>query len=306
MAAAPWPLPPKEGTTLWQVTDTHVAQNQYAWTLPHFRTAGADIEKFGERFHIDCRLHTGDIVNNGGQIPQQDTDAKGVLRDYFTEPLAGGQTAIIVPGNHDVNDFYNRTLAQWEATYGRQGNTSTIIGKPGYEMKVLGICPLSHPEDPLQRDIWPIDETTISWMDSELAADSMPTWIACHYMLQEHGSFGTGTKAQPEDELTALISSYPHVVGWLSGHSHWRITAPTGLAMLQVGGRTAFPSLSGPSTAFSAYLGDTDKSIRPGPIWGTVITYLDADRIEVRFRDHGAAMWASGWEGKRVSVLTPS
>lgn len=293
--------PPSDGVTIWQVTDSHVSTALYPWAIDHLNAAGADVTQFMKRFNVACRLHTGDIVNHGALDPSEDTAAKAFLSTYMNTA-----TDVVVPGNHDVNDIYSRTLAQWETKYGRKGNTATVIGQPGAQMLVLGICTLAHGDDPLDRDQWVIAASTLSWMDTQLQAHpGMPTWIACHYMLQEHGNFGTDTKAQPEADLVGFISDYPQIVGWLSGHAHWRITTDKNLDLLAVGNRTAFPSISGPSSAFSAIYGPEDRSTRPGPVWGLLITYVDADRIEIRARDHGAKCFTT-WPDGPVLAVNPS
>lgn len=304
---APWPTPPRDGVTLWHLSDSHIDQDSMPWTLDHLNEAAADIAANQAGWNIDAKIHTGDIVDDR---PYQDgLDEDTAALTWLDANLPDPATDIWLPGNHDINDAggVGRTRAQWEAVYGRSAIQSVLVGPADARMRVLTMCTDEHVEDPARRDRWVMSPATLSWLDAQLTADpTTPTWLACHYMLQEHGSYGADHKAQPEQDLVGLIADHPNVVGWLCGHAHWNINNPIAIQMLAVGGRAAFPSIQAPSTGLSA-VGFSRQ--RPGVCTSLLVTYRGPDRIEVRFRDHATRCWVSSATNptnSRVTYLTPA
>lgn len=296
----PWQFPPRDGVTFWHVTDPHVNTpgSNAPWGLSRLNAIANDLEKNPGRFHISGRVITGDITEHG----RDDQVALSLpwLQQHMNKP-----TDVWVYGNHDYGNRWvdwTKTQAQVEAQYGRPANTSTYVGPPGMKIRFLGIATDLYPPSQPDND-WYIPQATLDWIESELNKDTTtPTYICCHFSKAE---------TQPEATFDDIISAHSNVVGWVCGHAHFAITNPKCVETLTFGNRTAFPHYCGPSTTLLN--GATYQEAGKNPYNSLLITYIDEDRQlvhqnphQVRYRNHGARQFVSGYGNNMVTVITPS
>jgi hypothetical protein len=302
-----WPAPPRllGGATLWHLTDTHIGDAQgVAW--PRMAGVAQDVaQPLVDLNDVAGFVHTGDIVNNSdSDADPEDVDALGWLEQYFVS-----RPNLWVPGNHDIAWRLGTPQAPassrlgWELVYGRPGNDVITIGDPahGNVMRIIGMCPPFYGNDDTDpatppKGGWTLSAADLAWVEDQLrAAGSTPVWLANHFRLAEQttGSIDTSVGAQPHGALIDLIASYPNVVGWLCGHMHWDTEDARMVMPATIGGRT-IAMVCGPSTRYN-----TDNHNAGGtlPYRSAYVTYL-GDAVAVRYRDHGAARWARGANGR--------
>lgn len=298
----PYPIPPPGGCTLWLICDTHIGESQgYAW--PRMQAAGQDHQTGLIGSFVDGYVHGGDITNNSGSDSDpEDTDALSWFSTYFAD-----KPNVWVPGNHDIRQRPNHSVQEWSAVYGRPGNTVTDVGSGASAMRVLGFSAdtnemsVDDGSTPPPDTGWTLTDATLEWLDEQLAASSVPCWLACHYPLSDQYQGDTSGGCQPHDQLVDLISSHDTAAGWLSGHLHWDVGRDVMAVTRTVGSKARFPMVCGPSTRYNATLtGTLDPATGqnyPGgqalPINSLYVTYL-GDEVQVRYRSHAAKRWAEG------------
>lgn len=300
MTAAEWPHLPQAGVSLWHVSDTHFKDDgKFPWQYGHADSIALDMAT-PAMSRIDGRVHTGDVIAGPHNGTYPDARAKAWL-----EANLGGAQDVWVPGNHDVVNVNgsgngpDRTKEDWAAVYGRSALSSTpITGPDGTTVRVLGFTA----DNTLfgSGPTWTMSQATLDWIDAELTANPEPTFLACHYYLPDQGNYDLTTKAQPRQDFIDLISAHSHVAGWLSGHGHWGPDTWKSVTSLAIGNRTAFPAISAPSAMITYGIGND----APGRSCAMAISFLDYDRIEVRFRNHTAQKWVAGNDGNRLRVLS--
>lgn len=290
---APWEGFPRDGVTLWHVTDSHInfAPGIPVWSYPRMNAIAADLDETAQLAGMAARIHTGDITEHGK------TDQVDAANTWINTNMVG-MPSMLVYGNHDFGNGwvdYKKDRPAVEADYGGRSALSDVYcGPPDMRVRLLGIAPDSY--DTTVSNDWMIPPATVAWLDARLAEDrTTPTFICCHFSMAE---------TQPEADFADLLSAYPQVCGWICGHAHFQVTDPKAVMSLAIGNRTAFPQFCGPSPTKT--LGVASGECAQWPYRSFVITYRDADRIEVRYRDHGARLWVPGEFGAQATILTPS
>lgn len=299
MTAAEWPYPPRDGVTIWHVTDTHFKLDKYLWN-EWFKESMIDDVAAMPR--VDVRVHTGDIVagpSNAGELPDTETLA-------WLNAALGGPEDVWVMGNHDFigaggQDAPIRDRADWEGTYGRSALTDSLTTSPdGTQVRILGFGPDSFDFGNPDEYGWDIPAATLDWLDSRLAESPVPTFLACHFLLEEHRPSPAESMVAPGQSFRDLISDNPHICGYLAGHNHWGVDDPKSVKEIAVGNRTSFPSIKSPA-AFHTPGISKDYGERNDACF---VTFIDTDRIEVRYRRHNGRKWLNGADGNRVTVLS--
>jgi hypothetical protein len=282
----PWPLPSGKGTTVHHVSDLHVGYRPWAYQeTDHMRQDVLD----GLIPPVDAFVITGDIVDDA-------TAAEMAYAKTWMNDVAKNAGSMWVPGNHDLR-YPTTTLANWEASYGRKGNT--VLDLPGY--RFIGFTAevnnWKKAGDPDTH--WNIPAATWDWMDQQIAGTTNPVILCCHYPPWE---------LEPDDDwciqnkvtLAQFITDHPSIVGMLVGHMHWEITNPKTDSFIQIGNRTSFPVIMGVSAMLSISGLAQDMSARI-PSISKYVTFYE-DRWEVRYRLHGPHAWG-GPNGLRLATM---
>jgi hypothetical protein len=298
MTARNWPLPPSTAfanpdgsacTTIHLVSDSHFGYRPWVLSGGIGDHMLRDIQQ-GLIPPVHALVHTGDIIDDvsefGGVSPlsAQDNYAIGWLNQANL-----GAPSLWAPGNHDLWDRPNRLRSEWEAVYGRPGNS--YIDVNGY--RIVGFCPNYHSSPD---DVWQVDDATWSYLDSACGGTSNPVVLADHYPPYE---LGTSESIQPSASLDSLVSGHPNIVGMVTGHMHYDIATQNAITFTTIGGRS-LPIISAPSAVFSQYIASRDQSARVPTISLYVSFY--PSRWEVRYRMHGRHGWG-GPNGLRVTSM---
>ena len=289
-----WPTPPRENT-LHAIGDVQGA----SITRLQIMLDDLDRDTVPQSAH---RVTLGDCSRDG-------TDADfDYYHNNFASKITGNLWAVV--GNHDMNT-------------GLTGDQAAArLGMPGKDMVVdMGFAALiilgpdEDPGGPAARCVY--RGTALTFLDQQLTAHAgKPCIVAAHaslrYTVQSPAGPAT-SKASNSVPWFALDDSWPNVASdagiravladhpnsraWLGGHTHSLITAPDIVKPVTVGGHT----LAAINT--SAILNPGSQMLPTTGIASPFLTVYD-DRIEVRWRNHGAHQWVgSGAALERVSTV---
>lgn len=287
-----WPQP-LAARTLHAIGDTHIG----AAILPQFDAnrraivtadcARADVPQ------VTYRVQLGDATDNA--LSAEDTAVAAWLAGL-------GGTIVRTIGNHDT--WNQRTPAQCATAWGLPAKDYAV--DLGYALLVvLGFDDLEATY--LTQMTW--NSTTLNWLDGVLDAATKPVLIAAHAPLKNTVGMGMGTYqynstdpdfyANPDSGIRTVIAEHDVVKAWISGHTHSPVTAPYIVKAETIGTHT----VAAINTSCLAYVGK-DKADWTSPLCTAFVTTLD-DRIQVRFRDHGAHQWVGcGSRRQRVATVT--
>lgn len=276
--AREWPIPPND-STIQLIGDTHFG----GWPAARYTKMMDDM---GHALvgRVTAHVQVGDVTNNG-------LEAEDDLAIAWLDQLPGPWHVVI--GAHDVEGNI-RTGAEWAAAYGLE--SQNYVQDFGFaRMIVIGA--------PTDTNVMP--QATLDFLDESLNASSDPAMIACHFPLYDtvtgdvgdnYSSLESAFHCKPDTDIRTILADYPQAKAWLAGHTHSRITAPGFVKDEDIGGRTLVSV-----NASSPWYQGRSTAAKHTPIESVFVTYLD-DRIEVRYRNHGAGVW-TGPEGVRVTTV---
>lgn len=157
-------------------------------------------------------------------------------------------------------------------------------------------------------------ETALTFLDQQLTAHASELCIvAAHpslrYTVQSPRGpatskatntvpwFALDSSRLDDAAIRAVLADHPNAKAWLGGHTHSLISAPDIVKAVPVGGHTLA------SVNTSAILNPGSQLLPTTGIASPFLTVYD-DRIEVRWRNHGAHQWVgSGAALERVSTV---
>ena len=255
-----WPIPPA-ANTLHVVGDTQaVSEGRQAIVLDDMaRLTIPD---------VPYRVQVGDLVGGRGE-PVRFPDAIDLL-----DSMGSGQWWACV-GNHDYDHVdQDPSPADAAASMGMPGLNFTV--DLGYAVMILTYVRAGTSVDPTPYDP--------AWLDEELARyPDRLCLIVAHAPLVN----SAGDKSPEGDEILAMLANHPQARAWLCGHTHWPIDHPELLLVLETGDHT-IAQINASATYYT--IPGFDWTDRLCTTWLTVYD----DRLEVRFRDHGAHQWVDG------------
>lgn len=280
-AHRPHPAPPRDGITIQAIGDTHAGTTgMYPWRMD---TVVRDSHR--DRMIVpDAVVQVGDCTND---TPVTDTPFFTRFMSRFAAPHYA------VMGNHDV---YAQTPAEWASSLG-YASPSYSVDLPGLRMVMWGVSD--------QWNNYEIASTAnLSWLDSQLSTTTDPVFVFCHFPL--YGTVGTinpvidsdsknipyyvrtaGSPASSNGVLDVL-TAHSNVKAWINGHTHSRLDAPDIVTPVTYGGhRFASVNASTPHVSATVFPWEMGNKVATA-----YVTLLD-DRVEVRYRDHGAGQWAA-------------
>lgn len=260
---------------------------------------------------VEHRVTLGDCATNANPTD----DAYFLTR--FAARIPGGVHKVL--GNHDVTATgsgpFSRTPAQAAAILGMPAPSYTV--DMGFAvLVVLGMDGITSGRP---GNIY--GPAVQSWLNATLQANAGRTCLAAAHppLMNTVGrnpapdngggtdassSCALGVSTSPFDypnendlPLRAVLADNPNAKAWISGHTHSLIHAPNIVKAETVGGHVMA-------------MINTSSILNPGSLqlWTTAIaspfiTVLD-DRIEVRWRDHGAHQWVGcGSDRNPVSTV---
>lgn len=262
--------------------------------------AQADLNAMTSRASIAAWLFPGDLTNNATEAQYVEFDAWLAGVDTGTAPLA------LVPGNHDLIGSLGSggvadvmTPAQWAARMSGHGVTGRdyVLDIPGTDLRVLCVSPMdSNPASPPAQRLT-LDATTLAWCDARMAETERRCIIMFHAPLMNtvlsqpgvpytsaYTTAATNWYVRSADTYTVeqMVASHPNLVAWISGHLHSQMAAPD-IVKRNVTASGVFASISAGSP-LTLPLGSEPAIV-------STMVSIYPDRIEVRYRDHGAGQW---------------
>jgi hypothetical protein len=235
------------------------------------------------------RLQVGDSTERG-------TEAEDEIAHRFLDGLQGRWAAVL--GNHDI--FGNRRSANdWARAY-RQASHNFSIDLEF--VRVIAIGPDRSEPGPRSGRL---SDTTLDFLDGELADGPEHCWIACHWPLSRtvmgdprlhFTSAMAAFQAKPDADIRELLAGRPNARLWLSGHTHSPLSAPGLIKRARLPhGRSIW------TVNASALVGVGKRRDPRAPLCSLFLT-RGRDRIEVHCRDHRAGGWRN-IRGRRVTEL---
>lgn len=286
-----WPQVSTPERTLHLIGDNHYGANVPTTAKPTTRGPKI-INDLGSPLIPDVAAHVflGDNVNDG--LTSQDAD-------FLAYQAQFPGTKITALGGHD---FWNgvRTPAAAAAALGMSG-VSYVQDLGFLKVAVLG-CDSTDAFGSMILNA-PGSGGQIDWLDDTLASDpDTPYAVAFHQPLNDtvgrdapadqFRSIDAGFFNSRDADLRTVIGARSNLRLWLSGHTHTP-TYDTALASVETIGGNTIGCVNGSSPFYNHSTGITTFE----PIRSVYVTYLDdsgGERIEVRFRDHGARRWGEG------------
>lgn len=275
------PPPVAAGDTIHVVSDTHHEVPQVNYPQHIARIAAGDLNTMTGRGSVVGWGHAGDQTTYA-------TEPEFAAHQAWWGGLdRSGAPQLLTPGNHDLigharpvgsPDLFTPT--QWAARLGLPGPCYSV--DVGADLRVLCVAPAESGGAPRLR----MDAERLAWCAEQMAATTRSCVILTHAPL-------LGTVYTPDDDvycmhedtpgsIAAMIAAAPNMRAWISGHTHSKVDT-VGLVMPVTFGTVTVAAIS----VSTPLLGQT----YPTPsIVSARITVL-ADRVEVRYRDHGARQW---------------
>lgn len=152
---------------------------------------------------VDVVLVTGDLADHGEVGEYEDVRAI----------LASRSPVLFCPGNHDERGAYRKGLLGDDS-----GATLPVNQAHRLPGVVFLMCDSSIPA----RNEGRLDESTLAWLDAELAvATEVPTFVCFHHPpVDLHHPLLDTIRQLDEHRLAAVLQPHPQVVALLCGHAH--------------------------------------------------------------------------------------
>ena len=287
--------------TIHFIGDTHLEQytaSDRAQQLVRWNKFAADIAK-STVGTPQRRIFVGDLIENFGDSDGRDRDA---LAKAAADALLPACDWEVVLGNHDLagRAAEYRTADVWAALYGYSDQNWTLTLTDALNDEFVKLISIG--TDTMDSVVDPpilISLATQNWLNTELGNTTLPCLILCHAPLKDT-VLGPGFDssaayfyvhsvdiATDDTLIRAILNANTNAKAWISGHTHSSITNIDFCKSENVGAR----SIAAISTSSLWYVTALPATWYD-PIVSLFLTVLD-DRIEVRFRDHGAGIWTA-------------
>ena len=255
-----------------------------------------------------ARICVGDFSNEtGGNINDTTNDnLSKAWRDAL--PNAGSIPFYTAIGNHDIWQA-NRTATVAAAAYGQASlNQNIDFGL----CRVLIVNPDSVPY-PSDTTTIQITQTTLDWLDAQLAASTKDCIIVCHAPLKNSvtdpsvdnvtifdsntsGFFVKRVGDADDAYIRTLLGNRTKARAWVCGHTHNHAYTASIFTTQTVGSRT-IAHICCPVLYY----------VTPGvdardPIWSVFVEYVAGSTVNVYLRNHAAGIW-DGIDASRVTTL---
>lgn len=265
------------GRTINVVGDIHVG-----WTVQsRLDAAAADLARTNDlAVH---RVFIGDLT----EFSTSDEDAAAIAWLDSTGPRDSWS---IVAGNHDLD---SRTLAGWEAAYGKPGIWTL-------DFPTFRLIGLSAPDREGIRETEPqtLAPETLTYLDRQLGETSRDCVIVTHGPLMNTviGSYFDSTMrffaTHPDEEIRAILAAHSNARAWVSGHTHSPLETTDLVKAEPVGNGHLITAINVGSVAYQGGKPTDPSEPAAQPNYSCFITVTD-DAIELRVRDHLTGGWST-------------
>jgi len=178
----------------------------------------------------DVLVVTGDVADHG--LEAEYVEARAAFARW-EGPL------IVGTGNHDVRPTFAEVLL------GRTGEAplDRALTVGGFRFLMLDSLVPAPAGQRIDHGV--LEPSTLAWLDSELAASDLPTFVGLHHAPVLVGiSLMDSIQLRDPELLEEVLARHPHVVAVLVGHSHTACaTTFAGRPMLVGGGVVSTVSL---------------------------------------------------------------
>lgn len=255
----------------------------------------ADLKAMAGRPTVQAWINAGDMTSRASE------GEYAAFHDWMSSFPAGKPVAM-VPGNHDligtgvaggVPDIV--TPAQWAARMAPYGVTGrNYVVDVGDDVRILCLSPMDNLTTGIV-NTWrlTVDAAILRWCDARLDETDRKAVILFHAPLYgtmgtpdvtAYNSYAPGWHVHSQDSYTVeqMLAKHPNVVAWVSGHNHAPPHAPDVVKSVNYG--------AGPLAAVSIGSPLVLPHGTVPAITGSMLSVFD-DRVEVRYRDHGAGQW---------------
>lgn len=294
MREFPAPLDPQN--TVMFITDFQLGRRD--WLPDQMRVAGTDVDELESSASL--------VAVGGDNIHWRDNPTpEDEEYNLWYEARKKSVPWIVTAGNHDFACFTapytNRNAEQWVQAQ-RQPGKDQAFSTPS--LRVLTITPdeWSIPEGENTWGPMPIPQSTIEWLDTELANDPRPTWLMLHVPMRRQ--YPGHLSVEADLALEGVIARRSNVIGYMSGHRHANILTDSRHAIqisipLPEGGQRRIAAINGPPCG-GQVLGTT---LDPwdSPLHGMLLSYSQG-RVTCRWRRFSSRQWQS-FEGSRTKVI---
>ena len=192
--------------TVAHVSDTHFGNNPEA--VP--RAAAVLDHLLSLSPQPDVLVVTGDVADHGRD--EEYVEARDLLARWAGPIIVG-------TGNHDARDPFARVLLGRDA----DGPLDQALEVKGFRFLMLDS--LVSAVDGLRIDHGVLTPATLVWLDDQLAASDLPTFVCFHHSpVTVNISLMDDIQLRDPDALEQVLARHPHVVAVLVGHNHTACT----------------------------------------------------------------------------------
>lgn len=283
------------GTSIVVIGDTHLGSAQESWSYK----ALDDLNRMVGRGQVAAWLHAGDQTTTA--VASELTSFKA----WWAALNRGSAPSAFVPGNHDTlgnqlsGNVDVQTPEQWATGMASLGVTARdYVVDVGANLRIVCLSPTTSAGVGTVAHTYrlTVDAVTLAWADARINETSRRCIVMFHAPL--YGTYGVNSSstawssydldwcAHSQDAYTIeqMIGSHPNVIAYVSGHTHSAMDQPDLVKRVQIGVAT-----------FAAISASSPLVLPTGSVPQIVSALMTVypDRIEVRYRDHGAGQWLS-------------
>ncbi|MBO3746219.1 metallophosphoesterase [Streptosporangiaceae bacterium NEAU-GS5] len=150
---------------------------------------------------VDAIVATGDIADHA------------LVEEYeiAREALTFNAPTIVCPGNHDVRAEFRKVLLGMDG----DGPVNQVLRLPGL---TIALCDSSIPP---RRNEGFLEDETLAWLESVLAAEDGPVFVGMHHPPVTLGMpYVDGIMLTNPEALESILRRHPQVKAVLVGHAH--------------------------------------------------------------------------------------
>jgi 3',5'-cyclic AMP phosphodiesterase CpdA len=205
--------------TIAHVTDTHFG------VRPGVAERSRRVVEAVSRLAPDVVIVTGDVADHG--TTEEYAEAREVL-GALSRPV------LWCPGNHDVREEFSSAL--YGSPAGRALDVAVEVGAFRFLMldslvPAVGGQRIDHGE---------LSEATLHWLDAQLSASGLPTFVCLHHPPVAMGiDWMDAIRLRDAERLEAVLARHAHVLATLVGHLHSAAASTFAGRPLLVGGGIA-------------------------------------------------------------------
>lgn len=288
-------LPPIAGVqNIMMSSDVHLEQPPDPPQIGSYKALD-DLNAMIGRPSVLAWVNAGDITSRANE---SEYDA---FHAWMSQLDRNGRPVAIVPGNHDLIGTGNAggvpdivTPQHWAtrmAPYGVTGRNYHV--DVGRDLRILCLSPMDNLTTGIV-NTWrlTLDATALEWCDARMFETTRRCIIVFHAPLYgtvgtpetPYNSFSPGWHAHSQDAYTIeqMLAKHPNFIAWVSGHNHTGPESTNNVTSVNLG--------AGPFAAVSI---GSPLVLPIGTVPAAISSMLSVydDRVEVRFRDHGAGQW---------------